>query len=81
VKHVTHKAKTKASFSCSLATYLIASEHCATEYSCLDIRPDLSGEKLDPLDMSDSYRLNSPKKVLSKHSKKERILHEIPVFS
>ncbi len=62
MKHVTHKAKTKeASFSCSLATYLIASEHCATEYSYLDIRPDLSREKLDTLDMSDSYRLNSPK--------------------
>ncbi len=36
----------------------------------LDHLPDLSREKLDTLGMSDSYRLNSPKKVLSKHPKK-----------
>jgi hypothetical protein len=85
VKHVTYKAKTKASSSLVAAVLpptCLPLKLAPPSIFVLDHLPDLSREKHDPLGMSDSYRLNSPKqKCCLSTPEKERILHEIPVFS
>ncbi len=82
---MTCTAKTKASsslFAVVLPPTCLPLNLAPPSIFVVDHLPDLSREKYDPLGMSDSYRLNSPKqKCCLSTPKKERIMHKIPVNS